>query len=723
MKNVFIILFFALCNIFNCLKAEIKFSKEYNRWDLITNNSLYRLKLSDNGDIYPVYWGHKSQINNDNDQDRIRHNGPYQLNEVPVRGRYADKMPILEVVYKDNTRDIELSFIKAEKIEIDGRETLKITQKDKYYPLIVISYLRVLPEYDIIEKWIEIENTGDKKNKILVENALSGSVYLPSDRYFLNYHSGEWLKEFQHRKVELTSGIKTIQARDFYSFLSNPWFAITNNSENNNGEIWFGQIHYSGNWKIDFEVTHSNHLQIVGGINFWDTSLTLDSKETFVTPKFSIGYSPNGINLASQLTHSYIRNEILPEKTSKTIRPIIYNSWYATAFDVNEEHQYELAKKAKDLGVELFVIDDGWFKGRKSDNAGLGDWVVDTEKFPNGLNPLIKKINDLGMDFGIWIEPEMVNKNSDLYRKHPEWVLYFDNREKTEWRNQLTLNLAREDVYEYLLESITNLLSQHNIKFIKWDRNRGLTQPGWPSANSDVQREVRLRYIDNLYRLIDELKSRFPDVMFETCSSGAGRPDLGMLSRMDQTWASDNTDPIDRLFIQYGFLDSYPANTMVCWTNNSNAHSANFGLDFVFDVAMQGVLGIGQDITKWNSSQVDVAKSKISEYKSIREIIQYGDVTKLYNPYEDNKVALQYKKANDVVVLCYNLSEETKGINTLSFSKAKLKLQNLDYTSMYRIDGLQGEFTGEYLCNVGIDWPVVGVYKSKILKIKKLTNL
>lgn len=698
---------------------------EKKGWNITTANAVYQLRLSEEGTIYPSFWGTKAQMEQAAEQDRRRHNGPFFLQEVPVRGLHADKMPVIEAIFADGTRDCELTLTGTEVMDIDGRETLKITQKDKYYPLEVISYLRVLPEYDMIEKWIEVKNTGKKaKESILIENLLSGSLYLSPDRYYLNHHSGQWLKEFQLRKTELTTGIKTLQARDFYAFQNTPWFAITNEADNDkeNAEIWFGQVHYSGNWEIDFEVTHSNHLQIVGGINFWDTSFDLKPGKSFVTPKFSIGYTNKGTEKAAQLVHAYVNEEILPASKKDRIRPVLYNSWYATTFDVNEEHQLALAKKAKELGIELFVIDDGWFKGRKTDHAGLGDWEVDLEKFPNGLQPLIKQINDIGLDFGIWVEPEMINPNSDLYRKHPDWVLHFPNREQTEWRYQLTLNLAREDVYEYLLKSMTDLLTNHNIKFIKWDRNRGLTQPGWPAAEKGLQREVRLKYIQNLYRLIETLEKRFPDVLFENCSSGGGRPDLGMLQRMDQTWASDNTDPIDRLFIQYGYLSAYPARTMVCWTNRSDSHRAGLSLDFTFDVAMQGVLGIGQDITKWDNEQLTTASGKISEYKQIRELIQQGIVDRLKSPFDGNKVAIQYtnKDQKKSIICCYNLGEIMEGSTNESKTNQKLKMKNLKSEQMYRIEGNPNTYSGKYLMDIGIQWPVKGAYKSFIVKITAL---
>ena len=724
MKLFRIILLLGCLAVWHGRASEItKIEGKLSGWDITTRHSVYQLRIDDKGNIYPVFWGNRAQAGIGTDQNRKRANGPFRLDEVPVRGTYADKMPVLEVVYADRTRDCELMLVSSEVVTVEGREALKIVQRDRHYPLEVVSYLRVLPEYDLIEKWIEVSNTARKgKAGIRIENLLSGSVLLPADRYFLTHHSGQWFREYQLRKTELTSGIKTLSSRDFFSFENTPWFAVTRTpgDDAHGTDVWFGQVHYSGNWRIDFETTHSNHLQIVGGINFWDTELALTPGRTFRTPKFSVGYTPDGTEEAARLCRAYARSEILPQAHREQIRPVIYNSWYATAFDVNEQQQIALAKRAKEIGVELFVIDDGWFKGRKSDNAGLGDWEVDPEKFPNGLQPMIQQINDLGLDFGIWVEPEMINPNSDLYRKHPDWVLNFPNRERTQWRNQLTLNLAREDVCRYLLDAMTDLLSHNNIKFVKWDRNRGLTQPGWPEAAESLQREVRIRYMENLYGLIDTLRARFPDVIFENCSSGGGRPDLGMLQHMDQTWTSDNTDPIDRLFIQYGYLSAWPANTMVCWTNRADNHQAGLSLDFTFDVAMQGVLGIGQDISKWSDREMATAKRKIAEYKQIRQLVQFGTVDRLCSPFEGNRVAVQYTApdGDSAVLFCYNLGETMEGSTREMCGNRRIRLRSLDPETQYRIGSTT--CSGAYLMDIGIEWPVRGVYKSMILTIRKI---
>lgn len=689
-------------------------------WMIKTKSSVYQLVITKEGQVQQVYYGPAEQISYGKKNAQWL-NG---ADEIPVRGAFPTKTPLLEVVFADHVRDCELTFVNAEIVSLEGRKTLKITQKDIYYPLEITSFIRVLPEFDILEKWVSVKNTG-KKEAIKIENLQSASINLPVNDYDLTHMAGQWGHEFQLRNTELTEGVKTLQARDFKSFDNPNWFMVRpkNEKEDISGSAWFGTLQYSGNWRMDFDKTFNGKLQIVGGINFWDTDWDLKPGTTFETPKFILGYTQSGSEGAAQNLTAYIRKTILPESWRNKARPVLYNSWYATTFDVNEDQQLALAKIAKDIGVELFVIDDGWFKGRMDDHAALGDWTVDKKKFPNGLQPMIKKINDMGMDFGIWVEPEMVNPNSDLYREHPDWVFNFPNRTRHEGRHQLMLNLAREDVYVYLLNSLTDLLSQNNIKFIKWDHNRTLSEPGWPDAPVAMQREVRIIYINNLYRLIDTLRSRFPSVQFEDCSSGGGRVDLGMLSRMDQTWASDNTDPIDRLFIQYGYLSAFPANTMVSWITQEDWHKQNPSLDYKFDVAMSGVLGIGYDITKWTEAEKKLAKDKIEKYKMIRPLVQFGTLFRLISPINDNKSALEYvsEDRSSAVVFCHNLAEYLNGSILQTRQSDVFKLRGLDPEANYTILQLgNNNYRGDFLMNVGISWPVKGGYKSVILNVEKV---
>ena len=680
-------------------------------WDIVTNSSGYRVEVSSKGEVNTVPYGNKLFLEKP---------GRTIAAEIPVRGGFASSVPLLEAVFPDGVRDVELEYKASEITVIDGYSVLKIVQRDKHYPLEISSYIRVLPEYDMIEKWVELVNTG-KKGSIKIENMLSGSVFLPKDAYELTHYSGVWGREFTLQTTKLTLGTKTIQVKDFKSYGASSFIVRPEGEhEKYTGKVWFGSLSYSGNWRIDFEKSFAGNVQIAGGINFWDQEVNLKPGQTFATPRMLFGYTENGAEGVTMSLASYAREKLLPASHRDKLRPVLYNSWYATTFDVNEEHQLALAKVAKDLGVEMFVIDDGWFKGRVNDKAGLGDWTVDKNKFPNGLKPMIEKINALGLDFGIWIEPEMVNPNSDLYRAHPDWVFHFPNRQRHEGRNQLILNIAREDVYQYLYRNFHNLLKENNIKFIKWDMNRALTNPGFPSAPSDEQRAVRIKYVENLYRLSETLRKEFPDVWFENCSGGGGRIDMNMISRFDFNWASDNTDPVDRIFIQDSYLTLFPANTMISWVTQEDWHHQNPSLEYKFDVCMAGVLGVGYDITKWDNQQKKIATEKIAEYKTIRETVQKGNLFRIVSPYEENRSVLQYvnNSKKNVVVFNYNMAEYPDNSTAETQRSPLLKLRGLLPDARYRIEGTENTYSGRYLMDVGIDFQLQGAYKSKIFVLQ-----
>jgi alpha-galactosidase len=688
-------------------------------WMIKTKSSAYQLYLSSVNSIRPVYYSTVEQA-----ELGARNNAQWfeGIEEVPVRGNYAFKTPALEVIYDDNVRESDLVYVKGEVVTLNGRPTLKITQKDKFYPMEVTSYIRVLAEFDILEKWMVVKNTGTK-GAIKLENAQSGSVVLPADEYVLTHLAGKQMNEFQQQQTLLTPGLKVVQNRAFKANFNPPWFMVRpQNAAKDNGAAWFGSLHYSGNWSLTFDKSIDGNVQILGGINFWDTSWQLKPGESFETPKFSVGYTNAGPDGAAQSLAAYTRKTILPEKHRNDLRPVLYNSWEATFYAVNEEQQLDLARRAKEIGIELFVIDDGWFKGRTTSTNGLGDWDVDAKKFPNGLAPMIKKINDMGMDFGIWVEPESIVPATEIYKTHPDWT--FDmppNRQLPTTRRYL--NLAKEEVYQHLLGKLSALLQNHNIKFVKWDQNSYLSETGWKDAPVEMQREVRVRFIKNVYRLVDELKKRFPNVWFESCASGGGRVDLGMLSRMDQVWVSDNTSPIDRIFMQYGFLYALPANVMVSWVTGNVFHQPT-SLDYKFDVSAAGVLAVGDDLRKWSDADKAIAAKKIAEYKVIRPLVQQGTAYHLVSPFEENRSALQYSdEATKTAVICYNLAEYLPASQFVTRPASTLKLKGLKADQTYTVQKIEERdkpgitYRGDYLMNVGLAWPVKGAYKSQVLLV------
>lgn len=727
-SHVYRICYFFLPLIFNNAFSQsdsvIRRLTAPDGWLIQTKNSVYQLTINGNKKLLPVFYGPVQEAG-----FTTRNAGWYErVEEVPVRGGPATKSTALEVVFDDGVRDADLQYLSGEVIEKEGRPVLKIIQADKVYPLQVTTYIRVLPEYGVLEKWTEVSNTG-KKGTIKVEKLLSGGFALPTNEYVLTQWAGADLSEFQHYESVLTPGVKIIENRAFKSNAAAPWFMVQPKASAGaqGAPTWFGSVHYSGNWQLIFDKAFAGGLQVLGGMNFWDTEWNLKPGTKLETPKITVGFTTNGTEGASQCLAAYVRNEVLPAMHRNVFRPVLYNSWEATYYNVSEQNQLELAQKAKDLGVELFVVDDGWFRGRTDgrSQSGLGNWDVDKEKFPNGLTPVIKKVHELGMQFGLWVEPENVNPNSDVAKAHPDWIFGVPNRTGNLYRK--ILNLANENVYQHLLETFTRLLKENEIDFIKWDQNNALSEPGWAGAPPGLQREVRIRHIANVYRLVDELRKRFPKVLFESCSSGGGRVDMGMLSRMDQTWLSDNTDPVDRLYIQYGFLEAMPANTMVSWVTGTTRHQP-VALDYRFDVSMSGVLGIGSDIRKWTAAEAEIARKKIALYKEIRPLVQRGILHKLVSPFAHNRCALQYNSADNTqaVLFCYNTAEYLNGSQPSDRDAKLLKLEGLNPAKQYRLQKAGDStdkgvvYPGEFLMNIGLAWPVKNAYQSLIFTLKQI---
>jgi alpha-galactosidase len=725
MKKQFLTILF-LGWIAGCYAQVIKVSENPVRWTICTENTSYQVIKTKDNNLTIGYYGPMSGERTFEAESWITDSiFGTSMREIPYRGGHMYMEPVLEVIFSDGNRELELVYDGYETGEMEGYPYLRLDMKDIYYPFTVSQYIKVIPELDIIEKWLKIENHG--KKDIKVEKAYSGSFRLPAFEYDLLQFSGTWGREFIPRQSLLTPGIKTIFNRDGKSIQHTPAYMIRPHGETDefNGLVYFGGLHWTGTFKIDFAIENDERLQILGGITDWDTHWMLKKGEPFITPRMLSGVVANGgTNGASQLLHQYVRHHILPKPHNTTPKPVLYNSWYATHFDVNVEGQIALAKIAKEIGVELFVIDDGWFEGRTTSEGGLGDWYPDAKKFPDGLQPLISRVKELGMDFGVWVEPEMVNATTNLYKKHPDWVLKTPNRTAHEGRNQLVLNMAREDVKQFTIEWLDKLLSENDIKFIKWDMNRNWSELGWVGASPEKERELRIRYIRNIYEVLRVIRETHPDVQFEACSSGGGRVDLGILRYMDQTWPSDNTNPEDRLFIQYGYSHIYPINTMLNWVTDwgYGDHQKDIPLTFRFHSAMAATLGIGGNLTNWTQEQKDVAKEMIAQYKEVRNTIQHGKYYRLKNPFKETRSAVQFvsQDKSESVVFAFQVMETIAGVPYNSVNN-RLVLHGLDADANYTVSDGKEEFTttGNILMSSGIAAYLTGNYASKMYVITK----
>ncbi|KUK15297.1 MAG: Glycoside hydrolase clan GH-D [Petrotoga mobilis] len=664
----------------------INFDQETNRWFLETENMGYVFGLDDQGKMKNLYWGAKLPRFQDYPEvkDLIVMDRYTWNDEFSVRGEKNNVEHCLKVEYYDGVRDVVLNY---KSFEVNGND-LVIRLSDDHYSLNVNLFYKLIEEYDIIERWIEIENNSNQE--INVEDMKSASLYVENDeKAKLNYLAGMWGSEFHLRKEDINEGSKVLESRvGKTSAYLNPFFAIDYSADEDHGKVYFGELAWSGNWKIVVQKRIYERIAIIGGINDWDFSYILEPSEKINTPKFVFGFSDEGFTKASQNIHHYQLDYVLPKDKAHKLRKVIYNSWEATTFNVNEENQKILAEKAAKIGVELFVIDDGWFGERNDDHAGLGDWYVNKEKFPKGLQPLISYVKSLGMDFGIWVEPEMVNPDSELYREHPDWVISFPNRPKSLQRNQLMLNLAREDVKEFIIDFMDNLLTQNDIDFVKWDMNRHVFESGWMQVKPRKQREIWVKYVWNLYDIWKYLREKHPHVTFENCSSGGGRVDIGLMQYADQVWTSDNTDPFDRLEIQEGFSYAYAPKVMMGWVTDWGGKDT-YPLTYRFHSSMMGSLGIGADLNKFSEQDFDLARYQVQLYKEIREIVQEGYQFRLSSVKNDRYFALEYlNKSKDEGVLIYLRNPRRFGL----FDRVNVKLKGLENDAVYTVyEGLQGE--------------------------------
>jgi alpha-galactosidase len=488
--------------------------------------------------------------------------------------------------------------------------------------------------------------------------------------------------------------------------------------------VWFGALAWSGNWKLVVEESPVHQVRITGGYNDFDFSYPLNPGEHLDTPTYFGGFSANGFGGASRCMHRLELNEILPDHGRPRVRPVLYNSWEATEFKVNETGQEALAEKAAKIGVERFVMDDGWFGVRDNDRAGLGDWFVNPKKFPNGLQPLIKSVNSLGMDFGLWFEPEMVNPASQLYRLHPDWVMHFPDRPRSEARNQLVLNMARNDVKEYIFKAVDQVLTDNNIKFIKWDMNRHFGEPGWPEVSVAQQKEIWIKYVRNVYEIMDRLRAKHPGLEIESCSGGGGRVDLGVLQRTDEVWTSDNTEAFDRLTIQEGFTYAYAPKVMMAWvTDVPNMNGRSTPLDYRFLVAMQGSLGIGANLNKWSEADFNLARKMIAYYKNVRQTVQLGAVYRLFSPRESNLTANQYVSNDGKQAILFAFLHSQQFRNPVP----TVYLRGLAPDGIYKVTKIDNKlldqnetYSGSYLMNHGLSLKLVGDYDSTLVQFDKV---
>ena len=698
----------------------VRYSPDKKVWLITTQYSSYAMGVSPTGQLQNIYWGaplwRMEDLPPAKEQRDISSFDPHQMlenEEYPGWGGPRYYEPALKITRADGDRDLVLHYVSH---EIHDNE-LDITLKDIHDDIEATLHYRAFPDTGIISRWSTISNKTQQK--ITIESAQSATWYMPrAVGYRLSYLSGRWAAETQLNREPIQEGMKVLESRLGHTGHNlNPWFAIDpGNAEEEDGRVWFGALAWSGNWRITVEQTPYQQVRVTGGFNTFDFAYPLAAGQSLETPQFYGGFTNGGFGEASRLMHKLELEYIEPGGLQAKVRPVLYNSWEATEFNVSDEGQRALADKAAKLGVELFVVDDGWFGARNNDRAGLGDWVVNRKKFPAGLNGLISYVNKLGMNFGLWVEPEMVNPDSDLYRAHPDWVMNFTGRPRSELRNQLVLNLARDDVRDYIFNVLDRLANEYKISYFKWDMNRTFSEPGWPEVAPDEQKELWVKYVRNYYDILARLRAAHPNLAIESCSGGGGRIDLGVMQYVDEFWTSDNTEAFDRLRIQEGYSQAYPAKYMSAWvTDVPNMNGRSTPLEYRFLVAMQGALGIGANLNKWTEEDSALATRMVALDKQIRQTVQFGKLYRLLSPRTNDTTANQYNSPDqsEAVLFAFRHSQE---YNTLA---PIIYLRGLDEKSIYRVQSINNklnggpaEYSGAYLMHNGIQVILKGDFDS-----------
>ncbi|MBB5060305.1 alpha-galactosidase [Granulicella aggregans] len=714
--------------------APFHFDAATNTFRVDAADTTYMIGVNENHQLQTLYWGKRLSAK---DHFARAKSSPGTSAFDPSEGSTPQEFvgwggvlyvePDLKVTFPDGNRDLVLKY-QSERIEGDQ---LFLSLKDVSREVYVTLAYRMDAETGILRRSAEIENrTGAP---FTIEQVSAGTWNIPRGTdYKLRYLTGRWAAEWNVQEQEIHGGKTTLESRrGSTGSQNNPWFAISHAEANEtSGDVWFGALGWSGSWQITVEQDTLQQVRVNGGPNAFDFAYRLQKGERFTTPYFYGGFSSTGIGEASRKMHRLEVNTLLPRPSGSALpklRPVLYNSWEATEFKVDEPGQIALAEKAASLGVERFVMDDGWFGQRNSDHAGLGDWYVNKQKFPHGLKPLIDKVHSLNMEFGLWVEPEMVNPDSDLYRAHPDWVLNFTGRPRSEGRNQLMLNLARPDVRAYVYGVLDKLLSENDIAFLKWDYNRNWSEPGWPAVPPEDQKKVYVDFTRNFYGILAELRAKHPSVEIESCSGGGSRVDLGVMQFTDEVWPSDNTDAFDRLSIQNGFTYAYTPGTMMAWVTDSPTwvNQRTLSLEYRFLSSMQGSLGIGANLNHWTPTDFDTARALVAQYKSIRETIQRGALYRLVSPEHQSEESVTESVSRDgkqAVTFAFLHS------STELYPYPRIHLRGLESDAMYAIKPFAGKLaadtpltaSGSYWMNRGVDLQLRGDFQAAAFTLERL---
>jgi alpha-galactosidase len=723
----------------------IRFQPESKTFRLDSRDSTLLLAVNPLGGLGHLYWGSSLAEGEERKlleewRDLTRDTGP-NANLDLMRREFADfghndlRCPAFILEQPDGSRITEFKYISHEITHgkpsfpglpstaceaVDKAETLKVTLRDKPTALELDLFYTLYPQANVLVRRTRLRNQGAQSVQLLKFASLgldlpaiaSATGGKPAAEYHLVSFGGAWARERMFQERPLLQGTVRLESRrGISSHDMNPFVMVRKGAvDEERGEVYGLALSYSGNWLLEAEVNHLGWLRLNMGLNDFGFNWRLEPGGDFTAPECVTAYSPKGYGELSLTFHRFIRDRVLRGPWDKKERPILINNWEATYFNFTHEDIVRIGRSAAEAGIEMLVLDDGWFGHRDKDDSSLGDWTADPRKLPQGIGGLAREIHGLGLKFGLWIEPEMVSPKSQLYEKHPDWCLHAGNRERKTSRWQLVLDMTRNEVRDYLFETIGQALEEGQVDYVKWDMNRSLAEAESPSLSPHRQGEAAHRYCLGVYELMERFTRRFPETLFEGCAGGGGRFDLGILSYQPQIWSSDNMDGLDRLLIQYGTSFCYPAITQGSHIGASpnQITKRESPLKWRALLAMSANLGVEADISKWSVEERGELAAYVALYKEIRPLVQFGDFHRLEAPYDSPRAAWMFTRRDQKKALLFVFQ-----ISPPAGSEVKpIRLRGLAVDFKYEIKGEDATLTGGQLMSEG--WLPRGFHNGSI---------
>lgn len=689
-----------------------------------TDNTDLILVVAPNGRLYQTYFG--SKLLHAGDLEHLTTAKGWEA--YPGSGAEDYFEPALFVTHNDGNMSTILRYVSSESVPVDGGTETVVRLRDDRYPLEVTLHYVAYPKENVFKTWSEIRH-GEKKPVVLSRYA-SAMLYFEDEQYFLTQFSSDWAKEAQMSTQPLQFGKKILDTKlgSRAAMHTHPFFELGFGQPANEhqGEVLLGTIGWTGNFQFTFEVDNLGNLRVIPAINPYASNYELKPGEVFTTPEFVFTLSSEGTGQASRNLHAWARKYQL--KDGMGDRLTLLNNWENTGFNFNEQILGDLMKEAKNLGVDMFLLDDGWFANkypRRSDNAGLGDWEATHDKLPGGIPALVKAAHEAGVKFGIWIEPEMVNPKSELFEKHPDWVIHLPNRETYYFRNQLVLDLSNPKVQDFVFGVVDRIMTENpEVAYFKWDCNSPITNIYSPYLK-DKQNQLYIDHVRGVYRVFERVKAKYPDVPMMLCSGGGARCDYEALKYFTEFWCSDNTDPVERLFIQWGFSQIFPAKAMCAHVTSWNRSTS---VKFRTDVASMCKLGFDLGLKGLSSDELAYCQQAVANFKRLKPVILDGELYRMVSPYDGNHMSVMYvgQGQEKAVLFAYDIHPR------FDEKLLPVKLQGLDPSKMYRVEeinlmpgkksGLRANgkvFSGDYLMKAGLDVFTNNQTHSRVIEISE----